>query len=295
MITHHAECAEGENADIESFNALARRRVKAALQQKKLDLVDLNVYMTFGHAKHDADALWGQPLPVCVKSVRGGANGRASQVAAAGGPPKMKAGGGGMARKFISKFKSDFINPVTGEFDLGAANRAYNAEALVPNSPIIAELLDDARRATAAYRESFREFGGHGCAPMSAFGRVRQSMQKSTIAQRETRIVLEDIQTALRHNPVTESLDLARISDQQGAIVKVVRSHVDGGLPLVNVASKRVARMHACDVAKAKRSERSVAREQLCAPPAICDMEQLVVHTRPLTIRNPQMIYYAFK
>ena len=62
IITHHADTAEGEMGDVESFNGLARRRVKAALQQKKLDLVDLNTSMTFGQARQETNVLWGLPL-----------------------------------------------------------------------------------------------------------------------------------------------------------------------------------------------------------------------------------------
>ena len=96
MVEHHADTAEHDNGTLESFNAQARRRVKAALQQKVIDLTDLDVFQLFSQSRAEGMLLWGQG-PVGTQT-----NSDSME------PPRMQGGGGGLCRKFTSKYKDTF-------------------------------------------------------------------------------------------------------------------------------------------------------------------------------------------
>ncbi len=271
VVTHHADTAEGENADVESYNGLARRRVKAALQQKKLDMTDLNTYMTFGQAKSECGTLWGLPLPEVKEPA-----------AATDEAPKMKAGGGGLQRSFFSKFHGNFRDE-DGKLNMADANKAYNDEKAKSDSAVLAELRDDARRGTLAYREAFKAHGSFRGAPMSSFGRVRRQSASRLQTQEETKLVLQDMQSVINAKPVASVLDIVAVCTQQDALSQVLSTYVQGGTTDAQVLLKRVARLDACQKAKERREQEAEVRTMLAKPPEMFGLDKLAPGELPKT------------
>lgn len=225
MVIHHADTSDGDNADIESLNAQARRRVKAALMQKKLDLQDLNAYLTFRQSKAECNTLWGEPLIIEEEATAAGPDAQADEAAI----PKMKGGGGGLQLKYISAFKNQFIDSETGRLDIALANRSCSEQRAKPESEVLKSLAADARRGTLATREAFKLYGRSRASPMSCFGTVRKQHADRLALREKTQLVLQDMEAAVRAAPVSSSLDVVAVAKQQDALVEVVRCHVDGG------------------------------------------------------------------
>ena len=259
LTQHHADTVEFENANVESTNAQLRRRVKAALQQKVLDLIDLICYLVFIESKAEALEVYGQGMASLQPAIED----------TTGTTPVMRGGGGGMARKFISKFKDKYLDE-SGKVDLGAATAGYNSEKSLPQSDLLDEIRDSARRGTLACREAFKAYGRKRAGPLSSFGTLRQSQAAQAEQADTVRLMLCDMQRAISLTPVESSLDIVAVSGQQNAVLDVVRNHFAGDLAAQQRAIKRVSRLHSVEEAKATRQADAVLAQSLCAPVTIC-------------------------
>ena len=118
-----ADLVECDNGDVESGNALLRRKVKAALQQRLLDLQALSMFWVIGDAKAEMRAVWGTGSPR-------GAYEKAPDDPQSGDDDETHTrmgGGGGAYQAFISK-KKDEMRDEHGKVDFGTAGALWKFE-----------------------------------------------------------------------------------------------------------------------------------------------------------------------
>ena len=120
IILLYVEAAEVENGDVESRNAVLRRRVKHCLQQRALELVDLSGTWTFGEIRSEANWIGGVKLPEVEEQKPNNEE------------QPMATGGGGLSRAFCREYKDDF--KVDGKVSFSACNEACRYEQALPHS-----------------------------------------------------------------------------------------------------------------------------------------------------------------
>ena len=112
----------------------------------------------------------------------------------------MKAGGAGLARGFVSKYKDEF--KIDGKVSFAATRDAYRYESSLPHSEKLESIRDESKQAIASYREQFQQHGGHASGALSSFGRFRTKRPAVTEqSKRQAQMLLDDYQQRMNREP----------------------------------------------------------------------------------------------
>ena len=256
IIVAFAEAAELDNGDVESRNAVLRRRVKHCLQQKALELADLSMHWIFNDARSEAAWIGGVSLPV-VPAADDGTE----------APVKMKAGGGGLCRGFISEYKDEYLDE-KGQVSFTMARDAYQAEVEKPSSEKLDAIRDKAKQAIQIYRDSFQRHGTHSKGSLSSFGNWRTAKPSvSQQSKREAELFLEDCQRGFNEmsTGITPA-DNQQIVQRYDVVQGVLCTRVSGDLEHQLQVLRRASRLDAIHNKTKQEAEDQELAALVCAP-----------------------------
>ena len=144
--------SEFEDGSVEAMNAQTRRHVKSKVQCHKIDLTTLSSLTTVQQANKEESSVFGMDEHT-VDSKDVGIDGEEE-------PAKMKGGGGGLWRAFISRFYQQHIDPITHKINFKSLALSYKAEKSDPDITTLSDLKPAAELATESTRAAFRASGG---------------------------------------------------------------------------------------------------------------------------------------
>ena len=241
-----ADLVECDNGSVEASNAGLRRRAKAALQCRYLDLQDLSMYWVFDDCRAEASSLFGTPIGAQV-----GVEKEEQQ------QTQQRKGGGGTARAWISIHKHEFKLP-NNELDVHAATKAYSEAKARDPEAVIAECEAVGRLATLAWRENGLQQGSR----QSAFGTIRSRDILTKQRQAATQSVIRSLEQA-RGGPTGEwSRERSIVPFRAGGVVHdVLATHVGDSIADQVKMLRRVALMYGQRRAALEKEQRLSLRE----------------------------------
>ncbi len=254
IITMYVDAAELDNGDVESKNAVLRRRVKHCLQQKALELADLSGSWIFNDARAEASWFGGAPLPT-------------NTVQVVPEEPKMKAGGGGLCRGFMSEYRDEFKD-AKGQVSLADVRAAYNAETQLPHSEKLEAIRDKSAAATKAARETFRQHGAHARGALSSFGRFRTKKPSVSLKSKyEAQMLLDEFSTSMAQGLGPRQIVGSRqIVAAHNVLHDVLCTRVSGELEDQLQVLRRAARLESIQQKAKEREETQELSALVCAP-----------------------------
>ena len=212
-----AMAAELDNAPTESNNGGVRRKVKGRVQQKTIEMQDVNAEWLFKQARQQQASIFGTEDESSSET---------------DGETAMRGGGGGRARGWISLTRNAFKD-AKGKVDFAAAHAAYKAEvAHDPNSDALKQAETIGKLGTKATRARFET--GETNHDMSVMGTVRPRAEQRQQAIEDEQDILNDFDERVRmaNSVVTDGeLQLALVNTDPLALVSdLVISRVGGDL-----------------------------------------------------------------
>ena len=158
-VALHADEADLDNIDVETNNTLIHRSIRRCLQQKLANIFDVGAQFAMHSDRQVHTQLLGDRKYPAGEITDKPNDGR----------KKMKGGGGGLARAFVSAHAS-LVRTPEGKIDFAEIWSMYRHEKSLAHSPLLESLKDRAKLATAARRQQFQQ-GKR--ASMSSFGGVK--------------------------------------------------------------------------------------------------------------------------
>ncbi len=262
IIVFLAEHAEWENGTVEANNALLRRRIRQAIQSRKVDVKDLSCHWVISAGRAEANAITGDDT---IKEL---------SLAPVQDAKKMRGGGGGMYRAYIHRFKDDHRLP-SGRLDFATLTRMYNAEkAMGDASVVLNDLRESARRATAACKAAFRVHEKKRGSYLTRFGVVKSDGVKRVRMAAENRMLLTDIDLGFGRLCNAAGSESLAVALRQQAFLDIVAVKAPDGLADKVRILNRLCRLQGLQEARARAADRRQTKVAL-SEPASCPVLDL--------------------
>ena len=275
ILAFLAEHIEYENGTTEACNALLRRRIRQAIQSRKLDVKDLSCHWVITSSRHEASAITGdKTMDELNKAATDELNKDVSAAKA-----KMRGGGGGLCRAYINRFKDSHKLP-SGRLDFRTLIRDYNAEkAKGADSTILADLIERAATATKVCRAAFSVHGKKRGSYMTSFGVLKTDGAKRARVESENKMLLADLDLCADRLCVAGQSEDFAVALRQRGFFDMVRAQAGQDLSHQLRMLNRLCRLQAVQEAVAEKASMKAVQEKLTEPPNVpfIDLSKLVL------------------